>query len=538
MAPLTVLCPPPTPPPPSNFSGWIWKTSESALALLSGQGLHDAVNTTQLGYVCERSWSCPPGFACSLGVQVSMGPAHTYCALCGPLWLSEVERASGETHCLCLAQVAAHDFVVDGCVRQILCPPGHECPPGVRDPVSCESGRFSGVGWEACDSCPEGHACSGLDQPQKCVPGRYSPGGQRRCAECPPGRFGKDRALTTDHCSGQCRAGYACPAGSTSPTQHLCEAGWFSETAAWECLPCVAGQFSEGGADACRPCPPGRYGAAEMLGTPLCSGQCAAGHSCHPGSTNSTSSVCPAGRYSLPGAAACEDCPLGSFSNSSGASHCNPCPAGKFGGMPGLDVVDCSGDCFGCPAGSVSANGSSVCLALAYQALPAQYHSWASHAVVGVAVVGTLVLGAVTWMGYKCWRRSQGESSVMRRFQVVSTQLPVAPGGRWAVEVALAPGLGAQQQPPWPPNYQLICVRGDRHDCDAQLHDAALHLWTISGTAATDQGTNRFVRSEWQLSRDGTKQETFGTVLVLELRVDPAGSVTNIAGWPRRPGLW
>ena len=53
-----------------------------------------------------------------------------------------------------------------------------------------------------------------------CEPGRYCIGGVAQ--SCTAGRYGVDWGSTNASCTGVCRAGYYCPAGSTSPTQQPC----------------------------------------------------------------------------------------------------------------------------------------------------------------------------------------------------------------------------------------------------------------------------------------------------------------------------
>jgi hypothetical protein len=57
----------------------------------------------------------------------------------------------------------------------------------------------------------------------QCETGRYCAEGVAR--RCPAGRFGSTVGLSTDVCSGNCSAGYYCPAGSTSRTQLNCSDG-------------------------------------------------------------------------------------------------------------------------------------------------------------------------------------------------------------------------------------------------------------------------------------------------------------------------
>ena len=81
-------------------------------------------------------------------------------------------------------------------------------------------------------------ACTGT-----CSVGRYSLAGTAlSCLQCPAGTFGSTTGLTNSSCSGQCQAGYACPAASTTSTVTLCGAGTYSLAGAGACSPCPPGE--------------------------------------------------------------------------------------------------------------------------------------------------------------------------------------------------------------------------------------------------------------------------------------------------------
>jgi hypothetical protein len=165
-------------------------------------------------------------------------------------------------------------------------------------------------------------------------------------------------------CSGQCNAGYACPARSTNSTAALCNVGRYSLAGAGSCTPCAPGTYGDAAAMASAnctaPCPAGTYGATMGLTTASCSGNCTAGYACVAGSTNSTAAVCSVGKYSLSGAGSCSDCSAGLYGSTSGlptAACTAPCPAGTYGAVSGLASSGCSGQCtagYACVAGSVS----------------------------------------------------------------------------------------------------------------------------------------------------------------------------------------
>lgn len=60
-----------------------------------------------------------------------------------------------------------------------------------------------------------------------CKRGYYCPGGTASARyQCPPGTYGDSENLRTSACSGVCRAGCVCEAGSTSDCPELCPRGY------------------------------------------------------------------------------------------------------------------------------------------------------------------------------------------------------------------------------------------------------------------------------------------------------------------------
>ena len=78
-------------------------------------------------------------------------------------------------------------------------------------------------------------------------------------------------------CTGQCPAGYYCPAGSSNVTAVPCPAGTNRSTTGGavvaDCSTCSVGWYSAGGSTGCTICAAGRYGAGAMASA-ACSGPC------------------------------------------------------------------------------------------------------------------------------------------------------------------------------------------------------------------------------------------------------------------------
>jgi hypothetical protein len=131
-------------------------------------------------------------------------------------------------------------------------------------------------------------------------------------APCLPGRYGAVAGVASENCTGPCSAGYACPAGSQTPTVTVCPAGRFSLSGASVCELCAAGKFGSSagntapctascpagsfcvaGSAAAVPCAPGRFGASTDLENDTCTGPCPAGSYCPLGAVSPL--LCPAG---------------------------------------------------------------------------------------------------------------------------------------------------------------------------------------------------------------------------------------------------
>lgn len=263
--------------------------------------------------------------------------------------------------------------------------PGLYCPSGTPSRLPVDVGYYS---------TPEGADAVHRSGQEPCPAGSFCDGGVRHL--CAAGKYSSALARAQP-CSANCTAGYACPAGSTSPVQVPCDTlGSFCRTGTGEAaavaagyygvldatgsvyvdeLPCAPGSFCSSALRS--PCPAGRYGDAPLLNSSVCSGTCNAGYWCDAGSISPTQErcggahvYCPAGTerpvvvepgwYSAPVSVSedvryeSESCPKGSFCLGGRQA---PCPAGKYGNAIHLSEPSCSGDCqagFYCPAGSLS----------------------------------------------------------------------------------------------------------------------------------------------------------------------------------------
>lgn len=120
------------------------------------------------------------------------------------------------------------------------------CPVGSPVPLLVSPGFFTKNGTSFTRS-----------EVEACAPGTYCASGLVH--ECPAGRYGDSFKISDPACTGPCRRGFYCPAGSVRSTQV--------------------------------PCPQGTYGAEEGLASAQCSGGCQNPIACVPGSVKDMSNV-------------------------------------------------------------------------------------------------------------------------------------------------------------------------------------------------------------------------------------------------------
>ena len=205
--------------------------------------------------------------------------------------------------------------------REEYCPSGSGQPSpvffGTDNPTGGTGGYYS-VGDIDVEGAVE---AGGQDGQIICPLGHYCQSGRKYA--CPPGRYGAERGMTSELCSGECEAGFYCPAASVSPRERRCGSKTvFCKPGAFAPTQVSAGFYSTGGAfdtrtgqAQCQPgawcsagerllCSKGRYGSTAGLDTPDCSGPCLAGYYCDAGSNTpkqhecgSPELFCPEGSY-------------------------------------------------------------------------------------------------------------------------------------------------------------------------------------------------------------------------------------------------
>lgn len=316
----------------AGFACPLRSTSPRPVSGLCPAGRFSMVGAGQCS-ACSAGYACPPGSA-------SPSPASSVCSAGRYSW-------SG-------AEVCSD------------CAPGFACPlPAAVIPTvaECPAGRWSLGGAVACSACMAGRfgatprmnvtgctgdCTAGFACPpgatnathQQCGPGQYSLGGQEMCSNCTSGRYGASSGLSSALCSGPCQKGAYCPSGSRDAASVTCPPGFECPQGSSLPVQCSPGMFSEPGASVCSMCAGGTFGSSLGLQTSSCSGACAAGYYCPPGSTNATAILCPMGSYCAPGSSAPLPCGGGVLANAVALTsfRCNgACPTGYY--CPGMCVA-------------------------------------------------------------------------------------------------------------------------------------------------------------------------------------------------------
>jgi len=379
----------------------ISKTTNSIVSLNSmlaaGQFFNEAGSLLPIGIA-----NCPPGYYCpstaSMPIQCTVGsycPAGTTDA---PIPCPDPQKpftplgASNPGQCTtnappgyyinsslnAVVQCPTGAYCMDG--NKYICDPGTynmkigmatklsclPCPKGAYCPsstsvISCDIGKYNpnlnSTDKSACIPCTVGHFCpqKGVVEPFPCLAGTYSPstGAGASCRPVAAGYYLPSTGNVTDALKLSCPAGYYCPTGSGN--QQQCPIGSYCPTSGSSS---GSGSFLNGppGATQATPCPGGTYGSVGGLTSSTCSGQCAAGYVCPPGSISPTVTSCPSGYYCPTGSAAGTPCPAGYYCPV-GSVDKTACPPNTYNAMGQMTSINA---CSPCPDGTNCPNPGTV----------------------------------------------------------------------------------------------------------------------------------------------------------------------------------
>ncbi len=340
---------------------------------------------------------------CALGYWAS--PSSLFCNACPAGTYSSTAAASSISACTpCVAGTWGGSVGLSSPTQCQQCPPGNFCPTNTSLPkkcpantfnsafsstsasscMSCSNGSFSFSGSSTCQSsgsssCSGGtfiDTSSGSPSCTPCPAGTFSAVATASCNTCPSGTFSSSGAIACDTCQkgSWCSGGFAteCPSGTFNPLRGstsaadcvLCDPGTYnpspgaSSTAS--CFLCPAGSYSGAGASFCTSCAPGAASAVARASSNATCLPCEVGSFGTLPGQSSCGSYCPKGTFGIKQGGvsvfdACQKCPIGTFTPSTGSIECTECSPGFFADQPG------SSRCTPCPQGSyLNAPGGSV----------------------------------------------------------------------------------------------------------------------------------------------------------------------------------
>ena len=276
----------------------------------------------------------------------------------------QVTDAPGQTACTSCATGQGENADHSACEP---CQPGTFSTGGTSC-LPCEAGTVSeDASASACDACPAGSianaqntactACAGEgmgtnDEQTSCITcpaGMYSPNETSGCLECGESEVaaaGSSSCTVCEEGTLPNRAESACMACQaddlTNPTCIECDPGFRTIPNDGGCAQCNVGFHSSLGAT-CDPCPAGQTSNADFtacVDTALsCPDNqvashngdcviCAAGQAPQKDGGAARCDVCPAGTFSEAGDASCSVCAPGTYTNAEGSADCSPCRAG------------------------------------------------------------------------------------------------------------------------------------------------------------------------------------------------------------------
>ncbi|XP_071505048.1 uncharacterized protein [Diadema antillarum] len=350
-----------------------------SLRLAYQQGPFDVTTSTDYS-ICPRGYYCPEGSGyptpCpkgSFGATEQL-TAEGDCTVC-----TAGEYCPNTTMTSTAGQCEPGWYCYEGSTKSMPtdpleggeCPTGYYCIAGADQPVACQAGRYNNeTGRWSCRNCPAGFYCTqNTTVPEECDAGYYCPLLTATWNEhpCPEGTFNN---LTGQQEEGDCilcLPGRYCEIPGLSWPTGECDAGWYCINGSQFSQPtepsqggrCPVGSFCPQGSVYPTSCSPGMYCDVEELGSPA--GNCSAGHYCTGGAVvaspdgAASGDICPTGHYCPSGSSEPQECPPGTFLNTTqneDLSDCISCTQGRYcsGYANSEPTADCDAGYY-CPPG-------------------------------------------------------------------------------------------------------------------------------------------------------------------------------------------
>jgi len=207
--------------PPGTFGSRRGETKTSCEGTCHGGYFCPAGSTSAEQELCPREYYCPqgtgapkkvkPGFYLpeeDRSIQKECPKGH-WCKISGekfPCPSGTYGESTGLKTPQCSGVCPVSYFCPEGAIRPIPCTEKSSfCPGAVAASVPVSPGFYTteSLSWQV--QCEEGYFCeNGVKKP------------------CDAGYYGSEKGLSSGTCSGLCREGFFCPAGSTNPEQFRC----------------------------------------------------------------------------------------------------------------------------------------------------------------------------------------------------------------------------------------------------------------------------------------------------------------------------
>lgn len=304
---------------------------------------------------CRTCDECPagkykdkPGGSACLDCPIAFyanTTGQTTCAACGANMTTDASGADSAELCICLTGFYHN--------HTNATPDTHEC-------FRCDPGYYSeALNQHVCTKCPAGQHNNHSDHFDNST----------YCTQCPANTYSFEGAVDCNPC-----VHATSPAGSTALANCSCDPGYAAQPSGY-CSACAAGTYKEEpGSTSCTKCP---AGTTSNLTASTSIENCTAcpkdtyrsedDDTCQPcqnavspeGSSTPANCTCLPGFFndtlSHPGSGACQACPAGKYSNTTGVSVCLDCPAGTFSAALNATV------CNECDVGTYALVGASQC---------------------------------------------------------------------------------------------------------------------------------------------------------------------------------
>ncbi|XP_022100039.1 zonadhesin-like [Acanthaster planci] len=251
------------------------------------------------------------------------------------------------------------------------CPGGHYCPEGTADPYAnpCPVGYYlnasAGEDSQGCTPCISGYYCDerGLAWPKECIQGYFCVSGSTFPQPCPAGTYGNTTGLRRSEDCSPCPGGWYCDGFANTEPTDVCDPGFYCKEKAYTSAPvdgvtgglCPPGGYCPAGSAWPANCPLGTYSNSSGSKTPDDCIACDPGYYCAGDNNPEPTGPCKPGYYCTGGAGTPTQfaVPAGHYSNS-GAYKPEPCPQGQF------QTANASSACAPCAQGYYCPNFGTI----------------------------------------------------------------------------------------------------------------------------------------------------------------------------------